>query len=114
MESNIEIAMLYDLYGALLTERQREVVEQYYLDDLSLTEIASNLSVSKQAVSEQLRRSEDKLREMEKQLGFKKRLRAQNELLRTAIKLLESEPSPKALQDCTARLRNIIDRRIAE
>lgn len=114
MESNVEIAMLYDLYGALLTKRQREVVEQYYLDDLSLTEIAANLAVSKQAVSEQLQRSENKLCEMERQLGFKKRLRAQNEILRGVIKRLESDPSPKALQECTTRLSDMIDRRIAE
>lgn len=52
---------LYDFYGVLLTERQRQMIELYYLDDLSLAEIAELLTVTRQAVHDNLRRAADQL-----------------------------------------------------
>ena len=50
MEDKIKSGFLYDFYGELLTERQRSVYEMSVLDDLSLSEIADTLSISRQGV----------------------------------------------------------------
>ncbi len=66
---DLKYLQLYDCYGALLTENQREICEMYYMLDLSLSEIAEQKGVSRQSVSEVLKTSrelldfyEDKLR----------------------------------------------------
>ena len=61
---------LKDLYGAMLTDRQRDVIEQYYEFDLSLGEIAENLSVTRQAVHCALKQAEALLENCEEKLGF--------------------------------------------
>ncbi|RKJ76617.1 DNA-binding protein [Pyramidobacter sp. CG50-2] len=69
MERRIQLSRLYDLYGPLLTERQRRVYEMHDLDDLSLSEIADDLGISRQGVSDQLQRARDRLDEIETLLG---------------------------------------------
>lgn len=59
------ISILYDFYGKLLTERQREMLELHYFDDWSLSEIAEHVQVSRQAVHDNLRRSEEQLEHYE-------------------------------------------------
>lgn len=68
MEKNVEICLLLDFYGNILTERQREIMGLYYEDNLSLTEIAEELNISKQGVSDSLKHSEKSLYDMEKKL----------------------------------------------
>lgn len=63
-------ALLYDFYGPLLTDRQQELVRAYYLEDLSLGEIAGTQRVSRQAVHEQLRRALEALERYEERLGL--------------------------------------------
>ena len=70
MDKNVEINLLLDFYGNLLTERQREVMSLYYEDNLSLTEIAEDLSISKQGVSDILKRSEKVLYDTEGKLNL--------------------------------------------
>lgn len=70
MDKNVEINLLLDFYGNLLTERQREVMGLYYEDNLSLTEIAEDLSISKQGVSDILKRSEKVLYDTESKLNL--------------------------------------------
>jgi hypothetical protein len=60
--------LLYDFYGVMLTERQREVFEDYYLNDLSLGEIAEQLAISRAAVHDNLRRSEKALKKIDAKL----------------------------------------------
>ena len=68
LERRIRVSRLYDLYGPLLTERQlRE------LDDLSLSEISDELSISRQGVSDQLSRVRERLEEIESLLGMLRR-----------------------------------------
>ncbi len=57
MSDREEINLLLDYYGVLLTEHQRSVLSDYYMDDLSMQEIAENMNVSKAAVSDLIRRS---------------------------------------------------------
>lgn len=61
MEKDIVITMLYDIYGKLLTEKQRAIFEEYYLYNLSLREIAENKAISYQAVRDSIKSSEKML-----------------------------------------------------
>lgn len=74
MEKNVIISILFEYYGKLLTEKQAQVIELYYEEDLSLTEIAEILGVSKQNVSETIKRSEKFLLEYEENLKLVERL----------------------------------------
>ena len=65
----IEIVLLYDYYGDLLTDRQRECFEMRYYQDLSLGEIAEELGISRQGVHDNLARTEAQLRKMEAKTG---------------------------------------------
>lgn len=73
MAKNFEVSRLLDFYGMLLTDKQRETVEYYYNDDLSLGEIAENLNISRQGVRDSIKRSEAILFEAEEKLGLMKK-----------------------------------------
>ena len=75
MAKNLEISFLLDFYGDMLTEKQREVIEFYYNDDLSLSEIADNEGISRQGVRDSIKRAETQLLDMEQRLGLAKRFR---------------------------------------
>ncbi len=68
MEDKIKSGYLYDFYGELLTEHQRSVYEMSINDDLSLSEIADSLSISRQAVHDMLKRCDRQLEEYEEKL----------------------------------------------
>lgn len=70
MDTTVRIGLLYELYGFVLTETQRELCEAHYYEDLSLSEIAENRGISKQAVSTQLGRAVDKMEKMEEHLSI--------------------------------------------
>lgn len=70
-----EIAMLLDFYGELLTEKQREAMELYYNEDLSLAEIAEPLAISRQGVRDSIKRGEKQLTDLENTLGLAKRFK---------------------------------------
>lgn len=69
----LEMTLLYDYYGDLLTERQRSCVDLRYNQDLSLAEIAQELGVSRQGVFDNLNRAEALLRNMEEKTGCVRR-----------------------------------------
>ncbi|HWI60293.1 MAG TPA: YlxM family DNA-binding protein [Symbiobacteriaceae bacterium] len=75
------MALLFDFYGALLTERQQELMQAYYLEDLSLAEIAGEGGVSRQAVHDLIKRAEASLQEYEERLGFVREYRQRQERL---------------------------------
>lgn len=71
--------MLFDFYGELLTEKQREYFDLHYNADLSLAEIAESSGISRQGVWDIIRRAEGTLRETERKTGLVKRYGAQRE-----------------------------------
>ena len=71
----MEIALLFDFYGEMLTDKQRDVIELYYEDDLSLSEIAENEGITRQGVRDSIKRAETQLLEMEERLGLARRFR---------------------------------------
>ncbi len=75
MEKNIEISLLFDFYGQLLKEQQQKAVDLYYNDDLSLSEIASELNITRQGVRDCIKRSEAQLYLYEEKLGLYKRFK---------------------------------------
>ena len=71
------MAMLYDFYGDVLTDRQKEFFDLYYNDDLSLAEIAENAGISRQGVRDVLVRAEATMQEVEDKTGIIRRFEAQ-------------------------------------
>ena len=67
------MTMLYDFYGNLLTDKQKDLFDLYYNEDLSLSEIADNVGISRQGVRDGVMRSEKLLRDTEDRLGLVKR-----------------------------------------
>ena len=73
MNKKVEISMLCDIYGKLLTEKQFEFINDYYNNDLSLSEIAENNNITRQAVRDIIKKGERKLFEYEEKLLFMKK-----------------------------------------
>ena len=65
----IQTSLLYDFYGSLLTDRQREVMELYYGENLSLSEIAAEFSISRQGVHDALKNIEKEMEELTENLS---------------------------------------------
>lgn len=72
---------LLDYYGSLLTDKQRNAMELYYYDDLSLSEIAEHTLTTRQGVYDNIRRAEHYLNELEEKLGFLKNIDVLNNIL---------------------------------
>lgn len=70
MDGRDYIVMLYDFYGELFNERQREYFEEYYFNNLSLAEIGEKLSVSRNAIHKVIQGVEEKLKFYEEKLGL--------------------------------------------
>jgi predicted DNA-binding protein YlxM (UPF0122 family) len=68
MAKDMTVAFLFDLYGELLSARQREIFEGYYHEDLSLSELSEAYGITRQGVLQNIRSAENKLRETEKKL----------------------------------------------
>jgi len=97
VDERLYITLLYDFYGGLLTDRQKEMLEMYYQSDLSLQEIGESEGISRQAVSDLLRRTKKVLTDYEVRLG----LVARHTALLGHIDRLEAHlkaPAPSANQ----------------
>lgn len=79
MEIKVKVSILCDLYGKLLTKKQYEFINDYYNNDLSLSEIAENNNITRQAVRDIIKKGENKLFEYEEKLEFMKRTLKQEE-----------------------------------
>ncbi len=79
MAKDLQISFLLDFYGEMLTEKQREMIEFYYNEDLSLAEIADNQGITRQGVRDSIKRAETQLLEMEERLGLAKRFHEMRE-----------------------------------
>lgn len=80
LEKNEEMNILYNFYGKLLTDKQKNYMNLYYAEDFSLGEIAERAKVSRQAVYDNLKRSEEILKSYEKKLNIISGLRLENNL----------------------------------
>lgn len=87
-EQRMRLVRLYDIYGGLLTERQQKYMDMHFCNDLSLSEIADEYGVSRQAIYDLLRRTEQILEKYESKLKLLQRDKENNELLLHAEELL--------------------------
>ena len=85
MEKNVKVSMLCEIYGKLLTEKQLEVLNDYYNNDLSLSEIAENNNITRQAVRDIIKKGENKLFELEEKLLFMEKMMKQEKVLEEVL-----------------------------
>ena len=86
MDKTVRLSMLLDIYGKLLTERQYDIADLYYNPNLSLSEIADELKITRQAVRKSLIEAEKNLSEFEEKLNFLSKKVKRDELLAEALK----------------------------
>ena len=81
MAKDFEMGYLLDFYGEVLTPKQREMMNQYYNDDLSLSEIGENFGITRQGARDAIKHGETALKELEAKVGFAARYRRVQEKL---------------------------------
>ena len=97
IENRTEAGYLLDFYGPLLSERRRAVVDMYYNEDMSLSEIASEIGISRQGVRDIIVKASDELFTLESKLGMAGRFRKVSELAEKAEKLAEDTGDPELI-----------------
>ena len=108
MDKILEQALLYDFYGELLTEHQKEVYEQFVLDDLSLSEIAESEGISRQGVHDLVRRCQKALEGYEAKLHLVERFLTVKEKVAQIDRVLEEwEREKEDPEEVIGRIRRI-------
>lgn len=108
MDKILEQALLYDFYGELLTEHQKEVYEQFVLDDLSLSEIAESEGISRQGVHDLVRRCQKALEGYEAKLHLVERFLTVKEKVAQIDRVLEEWEREKGdPEEVIGRIRSI-------
>ncbi len=112
-EKNMKIALLLDFYGDVLDDRTREIMNAYYEDDLSLSEIAESAGISRQGVRHVIKHGEEQLEFLEARLGLAEkgeRVRTAAETILSLAKELSdsSDPSVAEIAGSLTDAANII------
>lgn len=108
MDKNVKISMLCQIYGKLLTKKQLSLLDDYYNQDLSLSEIAENEGITRQAVRDIIKKGENKLFETEEKLEIMKRMFKQEEkigMILTEITKIKSKSTDKEIQKILEHVR---------
>ena len=115
------MAMLYDFYGDLLTDRQKEFYDLYYNEDLSLAEIAENYGITRQGVRDVIVRAEAYLTELEDKTGLIRRfhtmqsqLREIADCIRQVTDLNDKRLGSDELEVLASRIQSLTDKLIQE
>ena len=90
MEKKIKVSLLLDIYGKLLTDKQYQMLDDYYNNDLSLAEVAENAGITRQAVRDNLLKGEKNLNEYEQKLGLLKKSLKNQKILDEYYKEIDS------------------------
>jgi predicted DNA-binding protein YlxM (UPF0122 family) len=114
LDKVLKVGLLFDFYGALLTEKQQQCLEMHYLHDLSLSEIASEFNVSRQAVHDILKRAEQILIEYEARLKLVERYQQEQQSIQEAYDLVGALPAElrniPEIQSVRQKLATLIDK----
>ena len=105
-------SLLYDFYGALLTEKQRQVMALYHEENLSLSEIAQEFGISRQAVHDTLKKAEQALEDYENKLNLIDKLVKTEEVIAEIdreIEALASVTKDSQTVEKLAKIKSIID-----
>ncbi len=108
-DSRLSRSMLLDFYGELLTDKQRECFDLHYNEDLSLSEIAEQLGISRQGVWDNIRRAETVMQDVERKtglMGLTERNRRALETLRDSLRQLT--------ELCSGRARDIVESALSQ
>ena len=107
MDEKVKISILCELYGKLLTEKQEEFIEDYYNNDLSLSEIEENNNITRQAVRDIIKKGEKKLFEYEEKLHFMKRTLNQEKRIEKVLSELTKIQKDYSDEQIASVLENI-------
>ncbi|MGL5269170.1 MAG: YlxM family DNA-binding protein [Selenomonadaceae bacterium] len=111
LEKLLQMSALFDFYGALLTEKQQRCLEMHLFEDFSLSEIGSELGISRQAVYDIIHRSEQSLRDYENKLGLVARHESERDELQAVVHMMQKlkrEDNSSDIDDLIKRLANLI------
>lgn len=121
VSKNLDITLLLDFYGDMLTEKQRNFISYYYNEDLSLSEIAANEGITRQGVRDAIKRAESQLVNMEERLGLVARFEDVKDGLNEIIVFSESiavynrtHSLSKEINDDTAKIKAVAQTLLAE
>lgn len=107
-EKDLGIAEYLDLYGDILEERQHQIIDMYYNEDYSLSEISEITGITRQGVSESVRKSVKRLREMDEKLHLKSRIasfeKQRDALADKAADILGNSKDAAELIECIRKL----------
>lgn len=106
-EKNLEIGLLLDYYKGFLTDNQKKVLDYYYNEDYSLSEIAAQLGISRQGAQDNIARSQKKLLDMEQKLGLLKKTTASARALEAAMDTLRQAPDFPGREELEAQLQQL-------
>lgn len=109
-EKNLEVCLLLDFYGQMLTEKQREIIDLYYNEDLSLAEIAAHMGITRQGVRDHIKRGEAALFEIEKKLGLASRFGRYNDSLAAVLDACEEIRRQNRRSLCVKEIEQSVDR----
>ena len=110
MDDILQLTLLYDFYGELLTEKQKQVYELHYQNDLSLTEIGEELSISRQAVRDQLKRTEKILLDYEEKLQLVSRFQKKAvQEMKHIMEGMEKKNPDASVVKAIAKMKKIAD-----
>lgn len=110
-EKDMTIPLLVDLYGQVLSERKRELLDYYYNEDYSLAEIAEITGISRQGIRESVKKSEAELRELDASLQLVKRtqlLEAKRRTVEEQLSSLLSEPLADPIRDKLEQIQTVV------
>ena len=105
LDRKVDLAFLAAFYGGLLTENQRQILSLHCEEDLSLSEIAEEMGVSRQAAHESLTRAAARLEGLENALGMAERFRRMEEGLNSALSALRAKEYVRAERSLEELLR---------
>ncbi|MCM3022466.1 putative DNA-binding protein [Heyndrickxia ginsengihumi] len=107
LEKTTRINYLYDFYQSLLTPKQRSYMSLYYLDDFSLGEIAEEFGVSRQAVYDNIKRTEQMLEEYEQKLLLFQKFQERSTIFKQIRKILDKQDSNQELTSLIETLEKL-------
>ena len=107
-EKNLNIGYLLDFYGDVLTERKKDALDLYYNNDMSLSEIADEMGISRQGVRDIIKKAEDELTFYEARLGLAKKFDEAQKHAKKALEICERENLSESLkEEITFLLRSV-------